>query len=154
MTNKLLVLLAASALVGTAAAGPTAEKKKHDAVEAALAKSAGDVKDCGKTYKITYDWAAFDKMDYAKVNKTKDEQYGYEITNVGWIGHDINDLCKDKDYKEALQKIDSVVYSLTADDKNKPVKATMDGKTLHFENYVGSGTRSGGDFAKAAKAAL
>jgi hypothetical protein len=153
MRNMVLALLTASIFASTAIAGPTSEKKKRDEVEAALAKGAAEVKDCGKTIKLRYDWATFDKIDFAKINTTREDATGKEVVNVGWIGHDVNELCKDKDYKQAMQKIDTVLYVPSLDNKIT-VKATLDGKTLRFENYINGSTRMGGNFASAAKSAL
>jgi hypothetical protein len=155
--NTALVLIVLSAFVTAASAGPTADKKKREAVEKSLAEGASEVKDCGKTYKISFDWAAFDKIDWSKAERLKDDQLGSEITNVRWVGHDINKLCKDKDYKEPLQKIDNVVYRTTVDKGEKGesrLRAKIEGKTLTFENRMGGSTRDGGDFASAAKKVL
>ena len=145
-----------SGFVTAASAGPTADKKKREAVEASLARGAKDVKDCGKTYKISFDWAAFDKIDWSKAKRSKDDQLGHEIENVRWVGFDVNKLCQDKDYKEAMQKFDSVVYRVTADqaDGSLHLTVTADGKTLTFIDVVGASSRSGGDFASAAKKVL
>jgi len=113
--NTALVLMILSTLVTAASAGPTSDKKMRDAVDEAVAKGAADVKDCGKTFKITFDWDALDKLDWSKAERTKEAQVGYELYNVRWVGTGVNDLCKDKDYKATLQKIDNVVYRTTAD---------------------------------------
>jgi hypothetical protein len=155
--NTALVLMILSAFVTAASAGPTADKKKREAVDKSLAVGASEVKDCDKTYKISFDWEAFDKIDWAKAERTKDDQLGSEITNVRWVGHDINKLCKDKDYKEPLQKINNVVYRTTVDKGEKGegrLRATIEGTTLTFENRMGGSSRSGGDFATAAKKVL
>jgi hypothetical protein len=150
-----LVLMVLSGFVAAASAGPTAEKKKREALEQELARGAKDVKDCGKTYKISFDWAAYDKINWSKAKRSKDDQLGYEITNVRWVGFDVNKLCQDKDYKEAMQKFDSVVYRPIEQtgDSLRPTVA-VDGKTLVFLNVVGSSSRSGGDFVSAAKKVL
>ena len=157
MKNTALVLMVLSAFVTAASAGPTADKKKRDALDKSLATGASEVKDCGKAYKISFDWAAFDKIDWSKAGKSKDDQLGSEITNVRWVGHDINKLCQDKDYKEPLQKIDNIVYRTTTEKAEKgqsKLRAKIDGKTLTFENEISFTTHSGGDFAAAAKKAL
>jgi hypothetical protein len=153
--NTALVLMFLSAFATAASAGPTADKKKREAVEESLARGAKDVKDCGKTYKISFDWAAYDKIDWSKEKRSKDDQLGFEITNVRWVGFDVNKLCQDKDYKEAMQKFDNVVYRVIArtGDNLKPT-VTVDGKTLTFLNVLGSSTRSGGDFVGPAKKVL
>jgi hypothetical protein len=149
--NTALVLMVLSAFVTAASAGPTADKKRREAVDKSLAKGASEVKDCGKTYKISFDWAAYDKLDWSKVERPKDDQLGYEITNVRWVGHDINELCQDKDYKEPLQKFDNVVYRTTIEKGEFRPRVKIEGKTLTFENPISGTTRSGGDFASAAK---
>jgi hypothetical protein len=70
------------------------------------------------------------------------------------VGHDINKLCKDKDYKEPLQKIDNIVYRSTIEKGETRLRAKIEGKTLTFENQIGGSTRSGGDFESAAKKVL
>jgi hypothetical protein len=154
--NTSLVLMFLSAFATIASAGPTADKKKREAVEESLARGAKDVKDCGKTYKISFDWAAYDKIDWSKEKRSKDDQLGFEISNVRWVGSDVNKLCQDKDYKEAMQKFDSVVYRVTTRqaDGNLSPTVTVDGKTLTFLNVLGSNTRSGGDFVGPAKKVL
>jgi len=153
--NTALVLMFLSAFATAASAGPTADKKKREAVEESLARGAKDVKDCGKTYKISFDWAAYDQIDWSKVKRSKDDQLGFEITNVRWVGFDVNKLCQDKDYKEAMQKFDNVVYRVTIDqaDGLRPT-VTVSGKTLTFVNVLGSNSRSGGDFVGPAKKVL
>lgn len=156
MKKIAFVLMMLSMFVTAASAGPTAEKKKREAVEESLARGAKDVKDCGKTYKISFDWAAYDGLDWSKQKRSKDDELGFEITNVRWVGYDVNKLCQDKDYKEAMQKFDNVVYRVTTEQAagNLRPAVTVDGKTLVFLNVLGSSTRSGGDFASAAKKVL
>jgi hypothetical protein len=155
--NTVLVLMVLSAYVTAASAGPTADKKKREAVDISLAKGASEIKDCGKTFKLSFDWAAFDKIDWSKAENPKDHQIGSEITNVRYVGSDINKLCQDKDYKEPVLKFDNIVYRSTIekDDKNDGrLRVKIEGKTLVFENRIGGSTRSGGDFASAAKKVL
>ena len=157
MKNTALVLMVLSAFASAASAGPTADRKKREAVDKSLAQGASEVKDCGKTYKISFDWEAFDKIDWSKAENTKEHQIGSETTNVRWVGHDINKLCLDKDYKGPLQKIDNVIYRTTIEMGEKGegrLRAKVEGKTLTFENRVGGSTRDGGDFATAAKKVL
>jgi hypothetical protein len=151
MKKVLLVALITSFAI-PAVAGSVAEKKKHDAVEESLAKSAAKIKDCGKTFKVTFDWKAFDALPF-KEPKDKDEHYGSEISTVEGIGPGINKLCADKDYKDAMSKVDTIIYRPTGNDKIT-VKAAVSGKTLTFENYTFGSTRDPDDYMKAAKATL
>jgi hypothetical protein len=151
MKNVLLVAVI-TALATPAFAGGVAEKKKHDAVEEAIAKSAAAIKDCGKQFKFVFDWKAFDALDWKKP-EDKMSHYGSEISTVAGIGPGVNKLCADKDYKAALEKLDTIVYKPVGDSKTK-VKAAVSGKTLTFENYTFGSTRDASDYAGAAKAVL
>jgi len=156
--NTALALTILSVFTAAAAsAGPTADKKQREGLDKAIAQAAADVKDCGKTFKLSFDWAAYDKLDWSKAARKKEEQVGFEISNVRWIGSGLNTLCKDKDYKETLQKIDNVVYRTILDSGEKGesrTKAKIQGTTLTFESRMGGSTRDSSDFASAAKKVL
>jgi hypothetical protein len=152
--NTALVMMFLSAFATAASAGPTADKKKREALEHSLARGASDIKDCGKSFKLTFDWAAFDKIDWSKAKRSKDDQLGNELENVRWVGFDVNKLCQDKDYKEPILKFDSVVYRVTTDAEGGNLRVTVDGKTLTILNVVGANSRGGGDYARAAKKVL
>lgn len=152
--KKLVLVTVLTAFAGSALAGGVAEKKKHDAVEASLAKSATQVKDCGKSFKFVYDWKAFDALPFKEPKeKERDNKFGGEISNVEHVGDGVNKLCADADYKKALSKIETIVYKPVGDDKIR-VKATISGSTLTFENYAFGSTRGRDDYEKAAKASL
>lgn len=146
----LVALITAFAIPAVAATLP--EKKKHDAVEDSLAKSAAKIKDCGKTFKVQFDWKAFDALPF-KAPKDKEDHYLSEVSTVEGIGPGINKLCEDKDYKAAMAKVDTIIYKPVGDEKIK-VKATVTGTTLTFENYTFGSTRDPDDYTKAAKATL
>jgi len=156
MKSTALVLVALSMFATAATAGPTADKKKRDAVDKELAAGAAEVKHCGKTIKFSFDWAAFDKIDWSKSEREKDHQIGSEISNVRYVGTGIDRLCEDKDYKEPLQKIDNVVYRTTLGGKDGDpwVTAKIQGSTLTFESRVGGSTRGIESFEDAAKKVL
>ena len=150
--KKMLLVALITAFAIPAVAGSVAEKKKHDAVEDSLAKSAEKIKDCGKTFKVQFDWKAFDALPF-KAPKDKEDHYGSEMSTVEGVGPGINRLCADKDYKAAMAKIDTIIYKPVGDEKIK-VKATVTGTTLTFENYTFGSTRDPDDYMKAAKATL
>jgi hypothetical protein len=150
--QKVLLVAVISAFAIPVLAGGVAEKKKHDAVEESLAKSAEKIKDCGKTFKVTFDWKAYEALPF-KEPKDKEDHYGNEISTVEGIGPGINKLCADKDYKDAMSKISNIVYKPVGDTKIT-VKATVSGGTLTFENYTFGSTRGADDYMKAAKATL
>lgn len=150
--NKVLLVATLSAFAVPAMAGSVAEKKKHDQVEEYLQKGAAEIKDCGHTFKLVYDWKAFDSLPF-KQPSDKEDQYGREMTNVESIGPAINKLCEDKDYKAALAKITTVVYKAHGNEKEK-LKAVVSGATLTFENYALGSTRLRDDYVHAAKESM
>jgi len=146
-----ILTILASTLVANAQT--VAEKKQRAKIDEAMAKSSDDIKDCGKKIAVKFDWKAYDGLDWKKIGRDKQEYYANELNSVGDIGVGINKLCGDKDYKEALSKISTIVYRSTNDDKIR-VKATVSGGTLTLENYSFGSTRHTDDYVSAGKAAL
>jgi hypothetical protein len=136
-----------------AGAETVAEKKKRTAVEDVATKAAADIKDCGKKFKVTFDWKAYDSLDWKKIGREKNDYYDSEANNVSHLGEGLNKLCADNDYKAALGKISTIVYRSTNDESIR-VKAVIAGGTLTFDNYSFGSTRDASDYAGAAKAAL
>src|SRR5262245_46753437 len=93
------VILASTTL---AHAETVAEKKERTSVDEAAAKAAGDIKDCGKKFTVTFDWKAYDAIDWKKIGREKTEYYSSERNNLSHLGEGLNRLCADKDYKAAL----------------------------------------------------
>lgn len=139
--------------MSSARAQTVAEKKLRAAVDEAAAKAAGDIKDCGKQFKVTFDWKAFDGLDWKKLGREKKDHYDSEANNLHHLGEGLNRLCADKDYKAALAKISTIVYRSTNNDKIW-VKAAISGATMTLDNYSFGSTRDARDYASAAKAAL
>jgi len=130
-----------------------AEKKLRATVDEAAAKAAGDIKDCGKKFKVTFDWKAFDGIDWKKIGRDKNDFYDSERNNLSGLGEGLNRLCGDKDYKAALAKVSTIVYRSTNDESIR-VKAVISGATLTLDNYSFGSTRGAADYEAAAKAAL
>jgi hypothetical protein len=149
-TATIMLVLFGTALVAEAG---VAEKKERDAVDEKAQKASADIKDCGKKLKVTFDWKAFDGIDWKGIQRDKQEYYGTERSNLEHLGEGINKLCADKDYKSALGKISTIVYRSTNNDKIR-VKATISGSTLTLDNYSFGSTRGADDYEEAAKAAL
>src|SRR5262245_55420718 len=147
----LTMAMFASTLV--AHAETVAEKKERAAVDETAAKAATDIKDCGKKFKVTFDWKAYDSLDWKKIGREKMDHYGSERNSLSHLGEGVNKLCADKDYKAALGKISTIVFRSTNDDSIR-VKAVISGSTLTFENYSFGSTRDPGDYESAAKASL
>jgi hypothetical protein len=155
MTKAALTMAALTILASTMVAhGETvAEKKQRAAIEEALATQAAEIKDCGKKFKLTFDWKAFDSIDWKKIGREKNDYYDSERNNLAHLGEGVNKLCVDKDYKAALQKISNIVYRTTNDESIR-VKAVISGATLTFDNYSFGSTRDARDYEGAAKAVL
>jgi hypothetical protein len=151
LTAGLAITLVAA--MSSAHAQTVAEKKQRAAVDETAAKAADDIKDCGKKFKVTFDWKAFDGLDWKKIGREKNDHYDSERNNISHLGEGLNRLCADKDYKAALAKISTIVYRSTNDDSIR-VKAVISGATLTLDNYSFGSTRDAGDYAGAAKAAL
>jgi hypothetical protein len=137
----------------SARAETVAEKKLRATVNEAADKAAGDIKDCGKKFKVSFDWKAFDSIDWKKIGREKNDFYDSERNNLAHLGEGLNQLCADKDYKAALAKISTIVYRSTNDESIR-VKAVIAGATLTLDNYSFGSTRDARDYEAAAKAAL
>jgi Cu/Ag efflux protein CusF len=156
MKSAALTIAALTAIVPStmiARAETVAEKKQRAAVDEAAEKAAGDIKDCGKTFKVTFDWKAFDELDWKKMGREKNNFYDSEANNLRHLGEGLNKLCGDKDYKAALAKISTIVYRSTNNDKIW-VKAAVSGSKLLLDNNSFGSTRGASDYESAAKAAL
>jgi hypothetical protein len=151
LTIAVLMTILAPALA--VRAETVAEKKLRASVDEAAEKAAGDIKDCGKTFKVVFDWKAFDGLDWKKLGREKNEYYDSERNNLAHLGEGLNQLCGDKDYKAALAKISTIVYRSTNNDKIW-VKAAVSGATMTLDNYSFGSTRDASDYVSAAKAAL
>ena len=149
-TATLMLVLLGTTLVAEA---NVEEKKKRDSIDEAAAKAATDIKDCGRTFKVAFDWNAFDNIDWKGIKREKHEYYGTEHSNLAHLGEGLNKLCADKDYKAALVKIDTIIYRSTNNEKIR-VKAVINGSTMTLDNYSFGSTRSASDYEGAAKAAL
>jgi hypothetical protein len=150
LTALVMTILASAT---TVQAQTVAEKKQRAAVDDAAAKVAGDIKDCGKKFKVAFDWKAFDAIDWKKIGRDKNSYYDNEANNLAGLGEGLNRLCADKDYKAALAKVSTIVYRSTNDDSIR-VKAVISGATLTLDNYTFGSTRAASDYEAAAKAAL
>jgi hypothetical protein len=125
-----------------------AQPSRRSHVEKKLTETLADIKLCSKQLAASYDWAAFDAIDYAAAGKDKREIYDYEASNMEYLGIAINTKCKDADYKDMFAKIDRILYRPTGD-KAIRLEAKLDGSTLIFINNVFDGTRDDNDYEDA-----
>lgn len=151
--KQLCFALALLGFTSGAHAQSVAEKKERASVDAAADTTAADIKDCGKKFKVVFDWKAYDAIDWKKIERNKQEYYSSERNNLVHLGEGLNRLCADKDYKAALTKISTIVYKSTNDESIR-VKAVVSGSTMTLSNYSFGSTRAAGDYETAAKAGL
>ena len=151
--NKTALTITILATTVVARAETVAEKKIRASVDEAATKAAGDIKDCGKTFKVAFDWKAFDSLDWKAIGREKTDYYDSERNNLTHLGEGLNTLCADKDYKAAMAKISTIIYRSTNNDKIW-VKAAISGSTMTLDNYSFGSTRDARDYTSAAKAVL
>lgn len=124
-----------------------AQVSRHD-VEDALAKSIAGSKACGGHYHTVYDWKAFDALDWKHHDKSKEDQLGYELSNVEIIGSGLDDACDDRDCKAVLAKVDTIIYRAAPEHS---LEAQISGHTLTFVNNVFGSSHDGTDYYQALK---
>ena len=151
--NRVTLVLATLLASTVAVAGGVAEKKKRDEVDAQVAKASADIKSCGKKFTVTFDWKAYDALDWKTIGRDKLDWMENERMSLVELGQGLDKLCADKDYKAAFVKMSTIVYRSTNDDKIT-VKATVGGSTLTISNYSFGSTRHADDYETAANAAL
>ena len=117
-----------------------------------MAKAVGEIKACGARYTATFDWTAYDAVDWSKTGKSKQEWLGYEKGTLESLGDGVDLVCADRDCKAVLGGVDTIVYRIT-DDNRQRLSAKIDGKTLVFTNYTFGSTRFVSDFENATRSA-
>ena len=120
-------------------------------VDTAFANSIAKSHACGGHYRAVYDWKSYDAIDWSKQERRKDDQLGYEISNVEIIGDGLDDACDDKDCKAVLGKVDTIIYRPTSAETEYSLDAQISGHTLTFVNHMSSGTHDGTDYYQALK---
>jgi hypothetical protein len=62
-----------------------------------MAKAVGEIKACGPRYTATFDWTAYDAVDWSKTRETKQEWLGYELGTLEILGTGVDRVCADPD---------------------------------------------------------
>ncbi len=152
MKNIAIYLATAMFAIGVHAQSVKDQKARAE-VDTAATQAAADIKDCGKKIAVTFDWSAYDSLDWTKLKKKKEEHYGAERSNLALLGKGVNAVCTDKMYKTAFGKISAIIYRANNNDKTRVI-AKVDGGNLILENYTFGSTRSLADYKKAVESAL
>jgi hypothetical protein len=117
-------------------------------VDAELAKSAARITKCGRAFKATYDWRAYDAIDWQTVGKDPVDWVAYERPTVREIGDAMNDACADADVRAMLAGVDTIVYRPTSNEHPR-LAAAIAGNTITFTNYTFGSTRGRDDYREA-----
>jgi len=120
-------------------------------VDEAFAKSIAGSHACGGHYRATYDWKSYDQLDWGHHDKSKEEQLGYELSNVEIIGSGLDDACDDRDCKAVLANVDTIIYRASGKESERGLDAQISGHTVTFVNHVFGSTRDGTDYYQALK---
>ena len=129
-----------------------AQVSRHE-VDAAFAKSIAGSRACGGHYRAVYDWKSYDELAWAHHDKSKEEQLGYELSNVEIVGAGLDDACDDRDCKAVLANVDTIVYRATTKESEHGLEAQISGHTVTFVNDVFGDSRDGTDYFHALKRA-
>jgi hypothetical protein len=139
-------------VIVTTSAVAHAQVSRHE-VDAAFAKSIAGSHACGGHYRAVYDWKSYDELAWAHHDKSKEEQLGYELSNVEIVGAGLDDACDDRDCKAVLANVDTIVYRATGKDSEHGLDAQISGHTVTFVNDVFGDSRDGTDYFHALKRA-
>ena len=162
MKLTLTTLLVTSVLAGNLYAGGIQNKKAMRASDAKVAKSLETAKTaCGnKNLKVDMNWDAFKKYvkddKVAKAIKKGGDKEVFVFSYAGERGAAIlgglANLCKDKDYKEEISKVETVKIIPTADfmSSTSVFKLADSGKTIEATPTLRM-SRNASDFARKLK---
>lgn len=133
---------------------PMEEKKLRRATEETIAESLNDVQAKHADLKASFDWDAYDSLDWAALGKTKDDEMKFLAGHFKTLGYGFNFACKDEDYKEELVKVtDIVVKPSTESSPSVKAQGSLDGTTLTVVIHTLGGTLGADDWEKGFKSA-
>lgn len=165
-----IAVLGFSITATKAIAGVKGDKAKKSVVDTFKSSTDSIKNTCGKTFTVTYDWKAYEAINWKKraayqlskkeaeltakeIETIKEDTLSSEVNNITHFGAGISKACEDADYKTALQKASAITYKPSANDAIT-VEAKMAGSTLTVENYVFGSTRGADDYSGAIKKSL
>lgn len=155
MKSKMVITILLTFAGAFASAQTVEEKKARNAANEALAEGMKNSTTCGHTIAASFDWAAYDKMDWKKFSKNKNEEVPYLKGHLNTLGDGLKAVCADADYKEALKNVKSIqivpANALTVSDK---VVAKAAGSTLTVTVGILGGTLTSDDWQKGIKKAF
>lgn len=149
-------------LVGTNAAthhqeeskkmSPMEEKKAKRAVDETLAESVTEIEKRHDNLAVSFDWAAFDALDWDALGKSKDDEMPYLKGHFLQFGYGFNCACKDPDYLEELLKVEEIVIC-PAPIANALASSVLNGNKLAVSFNLAGSTMGGDNWEAAIKSA-
>ncbi len=133
---------------------PMEEKKLKRSIDESITESINDIQTKHPEMKVTFDWDAYDGLDWAGLGKSKDEEIKYLSGHFKTLGYGFNFACKDEDYKEELVKVSEIIVK-PATDASPASKAvgSLSGDKLTIVFHSLGGTMGADDWEKGLKSA-
>lgn len=133
---------------------PMEEKKLKRAIEETIAESVTDIQARHSDLKISFDWDAYDSLDWAGFGKDKNDEIKYLGGHFKTLGYGFNFACKDQDYKEELVKVSEIVIKpSTESSPADKASGSLSGDKLTLVFHSLGGTLSADDWEKGFKSA-
>lgn len=133
---------------------PMEEKKLRRSVEEIITESLNDIQAKHPELKASFDWSAYDSIDWAGVGKDKNEESKYLGGHFKALGYGFNFACKDEDYKEELLKVNEIVIKpSTEESPSSKAVGSLAGNTLTIVFHSLGGTLGADDWEKGFKSA-
>lgn len=131
---------------------PMEEKKAKRAVDETLAESVTEIEKKHDNLAVSFDWAAFDVLDWDAMGKSKDDEMPYLKGHFLQFGYGFNCACKDPDYLEELLKVDEIVIC-PAPMANATASSVLSGSKLIVSFNLAGSTMGGDNWEAAIKSA-
>jgi len=133
---------------------PMEEKKTKRAIDEAITESINDIQAKHADLKITFDWDAYDNLDWAGFGKDKNDEIKYLRGHFSSLGNGFNFACKDADYKEELVTVTEIIIKPAAESSpSSKAVGSLSGDKLTIVFHSLGGTMGADDWEKGLKSA-
>lgn len=88
---------------------PIEEKKARRTVDETLADSVAVITNKHANLAVSFDWAAFDRLDWVALGKLKTDEMPYLKGHFLQFGYGFNCVCNDPHHQEKLLGIDEII---------------------------------------------
>lgn len=133
---------------------PMEEKKLKRSIDEVIQENLGSIEAKHADLNISFDWSAYDGLDWAGLGKSKEEEMKYLKGHFIEIGTAFNSACKDPDYKEELVKLTGIsIKPSTEESPASKAVASLAGDQLTIVFHSLGGTMDANDWEKGLKSA-